>query len=322
VTHGVAPALRAVLAAALLLGAVPAQTYTPLSDAQREDGCWPAAEHGAAPEHAIEVHALVCLALLADGNMSGSGHNREQVQRGIAWLLRQQDAHGRIGFAPHPAWALGHAIAVYAIAEDLRLARPSGSAAIRRVDAVAHGLTALAAHVGTVRPEPDAELQLWCELLTVSAWSLAHDLPADERDAASALRRGAIELAVRARERRAVPPTTPRAKAAAALLASLRNETVAVSAAWPDGDVVAEPLAAFYAGVAAWREPERWFEDVVPRLEPCVAALSAAQKTTGRVERPGDFHAARGWLATTAGTVMCACLHYRYCPFSALDHGR
>jgi hypothetical protein len=320
VTGAGANALRAALGGVLLVAASSGQRQA-LHDAQRDDGCWPATEHGAAPELAVEVHALVCLALLADGGTSRRQVSLVQVERGIDWLLRQQDAHGRIGFAPHPAWALGHAMAVYAIMEDLRFAARTGPAPFPRARAIGAALSALAAHVGTVRPEPDAELRLWCELLAVSAWTLAHELPANEHEAASALRRGAIELEVRARERAPVAPVSPRARAAATLLASLRGEAPTV--VWPD-DVESEPLAAFYLGAAAWREIEGagdW-PALRQRLAPFATALRAAQATTGRVEAAGDFHAARGWLATTAATAMCACLHYRFCPFSALDHGR
>ena len=83
----------------------------------------------------IEATALVLLAFLGDGSTLQSGPHQQVLQRGIGWLLAQQQVDGMIGAGgQHPV--ARHALATYALAEAYGL---SGDRALLRgglVDAI------------------------------------------------------------------------------------------------------------------------------------------------------------------------------------------
>jgi hypothetical protein len=61
----------------------------------------------------VAATALVLLACLGDGSSMRSGLHRDVIQRGVGWLLGQQDRDGRFG----EGTTTPHALATYAVAE-------------------------------------------------------------------------------------------------------------------------------------------------------------------------------------------------------------
>lgn len=101
-----------------------------LSNHQDADGRWDADEfmkHDASGEPCegsgnsmqdVGVTGLALLAFLGDGNHPYSGTYREQVKRGVRWLVSEQDpATGLIGSRNSADFIYGHAIASYALIE-------------------------------------------------------------------------------------------------------------------------------------------------------------------------------------------------------------
>ena len=92
---------------------------------QRDDGSWHVMHDEAEedqPEPAetvrIGITGLAVLALQADGNTSESGPYARHVERGLAWLIDQQDpATGLIGPKSDISFIYGHAIATLTLAE-------------------------------------------------------------------------------------------------------------------------------------------------------------------------------------------------------------
>ncbi len=133
--HGATPATEKAVKAALAW----------LADNQEPDGRWDAARHGAGREmlvasqnrHSAGIRSdtgmtgLALLAFLASGHTHRAGAYRENVRRGLEYLLRVQSADGNLGGGATPfAVMYCHAMAACAVSEaygmtgDERLYRP------------------------------------------------------------------------------------------------------------------------------------------------------------------------------------------------------
>ncbi len=76
--------------------------------------------------HDIGVSGLALLAFLGDGNTHKAGVHRETVQKGLRWLLDQQDPEsGLFGEKSGNAYLYGHAIATLALCEAYNLSNRS-----------------------------------------------------------------------------------------------------------------------------------------------------------------------------------------------------
>jgi len=97
---------------------------------QEEDGSWspggfwmrcasePRCEGPGSYGLDVGVSALALLAFLGNGDTTVAGPHQRQVQRGIVWLLGEQDADsGRFGRSSGPSQVYEHAIATLAIGE-------------------------------------------------------------------------------------------------------------------------------------------------------------------------------------------------------------
>lgn len=104
----------------------PVQIRTAHSDAlawlekqQRPDGSWHG--DGEYERNDVGLTGLALLALMSGGETPASGARADSVQRGVKWLISQQDAdEGVIGKREGHSWAYDHAIAAQALCVALR----------------------------------------------------------------------------------------------------------------------------------------------------------------------------------------------------------
>jgi len=132
--HGATPTTEAAVKAALKW----------LADNQADDGRWDASDHGGGREMVVGgrnryragidadtgITGLALLALLASGHTHEKGEYRENVRRGLEFLLRSQAADGNLGGGAGAYAAMYcHAMAAFALSEaygmtgDYRLRR-------------------------------------------------------------------------------------------------------------------------------------------------------------------------------------------------------
>ncbi len=100
-----------------------------LSKHQDEDGRWDCAnfmkhdkegEPCTGPGNSVNdvgVTGLALIAFLGDGNTMKQGPHRKVVQKGVRWLLEQQQENGLIGTNSSQSYAYSHAIATVALCE-------------------------------------------------------------------------------------------------------------------------------------------------------------------------------------------------------------
>jgi len=322
------PILATLLLSGALAGSLPAQSRLPFwgTEAQADDGHWPAAEHGGRAVRDLRATALMSLAILADGTTMRSGAHRQIVKNGIKWIRDQQDPMGRFWLQSEPDWILDHAIATCAVAEATRLSnyRLTGATTERAFPPLIQHLQLLP--VGRA----DAELLLWCAwgALSFEEWRLGTSEEPEPKLPTS--RAAELVAEVRRHFPHAIASLrTDRQRAAAILLdqvlaehdvatdvatdviaaitASLRSDS------WPEAD--AEPLAVFYDSCAMFRQkdaPDAWLarsRTLTSRVE--------AQTTDG--DRPGSwalrgaFGADGGHCCTTPAEFLVLTLYYKYC---------
>jgi hypothetical protein len=75
------------------------------------------------PVHDVGVTGLAVLAFLGAGNTTSAGPHRDAVQRGVQWLVAQQDDQGRLGTAASVDFVYDHAIATLALCEAFGLSK-------------------------------------------------------------------------------------------------------------------------------------------------------------------------------------------------------
>ncbi|HYF49115.1 MAG TPA: zf-HC2 domain-containing protein [Planctomycetota bacterium] len=95
---------------------------------QEADGSWSTQKHGGSDNVDAGVTALAVLAFLGAGHTEKTGQFRENVRKGVAWIISQQGADGGIGakFGEggwHDGYAYHHAICGLALAEAAGMAR-------------------------------------------------------------------------------------------------------------------------------------------------------------------------------------------------------
>ena len=88
-----------------------------ISRQQNEAGNWAAPTAAEETSATVGVSALALLALLADGNTPSAGAHAGSVERGLAWLVAQQDESGRFGRVDADPLLPEHAIALTALIE-------------------------------------------------------------------------------------------------------------------------------------------------------------------------------------------------------------
>lgn len=301
-----------------------------LQRTQEADGHWSAPRFGGKAEADLRVNGLVMLALLADGSTSRNGPFRQQVRDCGSWLLKQQDDNGNLLLRADPDWLLDHAIACYALAEDLRLARRTKTYG---VEGVAKVLGALRMRLEIARPSPSAELRLWTTMCMQSLRASAKDRTDEEAAAAAvtALRGLATELETTLSKLPAAEAVSPRDRAAALLQAELlrpvasdakttdRAPEAAMEPAWPERPLD-DPLLTFYVTLTRWLRGGADWKALGPRLEQQVIKAQRARgpevagEQLGQTWDPqGEFGARNGRFGTHAGGLLLCTLYYRYC---------
>jgi hypothetical protein len=301
-----------------------------LQRTQEADGHWSAPRFGGKAEADLRVNALVMLALLADGSTSRNGPSRQQVRDCRSWLMKQQDSNGNLLLRADPDWLLDHAIACYALAEDLRLAKRAKAAG---VEAVVKALGVLRTRLEIARPSPSAELRLWTTMCMQSLRASAKDRTDEEAAAAAvtALRGAAAELETTLSKLPAAEAVSPRDRAAALLQAELlrpvdeaakttdRASEAAVEPVWPERPLD-DPLLTFYVSLTRWLRSGADWKAVAPRLEREVVKVQRARgpevegEQLGQTWDPqGEFGARNGRFGTHAGGLLLCTVYYRYC---------
>ncbi|MDA0372460.1 MAG: hypothetical protein O2865_01620 [Planctomycetota bacterium] len=113
-----------------------------IAENQSEDGRWDAdsADAGGAAVHDVGVTGLALLALLGEGNTPKAGPRAGAVEKGLAWLMGQQDPKtGLIGTTSSQTFIYDHAIATLALVEAFGLTedakrKPAAQAAINYLE--------------------------------------------------------------------------------------------------------------------------------------------------------------------------------------------
>lgn len=292
-----------------------AAAQIPLQDMLGEADHWSAAAHAFSADAELRVNALGVLAWLGDGSCSRSGPYRTAVRKVLVWLMAQQDEKGRFALRADPDWLLDHAMATYAVLENLRLTEYSLEKSWSPVLAAAAVLTA---EVPRVRPAPDFELRLWATMVGRSLLAAGTRLSLREdrvelgtrvTDAAAALQR--VLAGIEAGDRTG---QSPRERAAAVLLADLRGQ-VAELVPFPEQPML-DPLHAFYVAVAHWRRGPAECRSIQKAIEKHVVREQRSHtdvEVSGTWDPVGAWGERHGRIGATAAATLILEIYYRYC---------
>lgn len=313
--------LLPIVTAALLANSSAAQRPSLLQRSQLPDGSWPVERFGGNAEATLQVNALSLLVYLGAGNTRSTGPFRQQVEGGARWLASQQDEKGRLSLRADPEWLLDHAIASFALCEDLRLHKKPPEPEHAALPAAA----ALAAQLGLARPAPSIEMRLWSEMCVHSLQEAAGAFPADGDGArhAEPLQAAAAALAKTLARLAPLAACTPRERAAARLRAAHAGhfwpESEDLPPEWPV-ELLEDPLASFYVATACFcRGGKGWqrAQDILGRQ------VVRTQERQRRIDEDGEdlfgtwapagaFGKQSGRLGTTAGATLLLEIYYRY----------
>ncbi len=160
---------------------------------QDEDGRWDAAgfmKHDKEGDpctgpglavHDVGITGLALLAFLGEGNTLKLGTYRQQVRKGVKWLLEQQGENGLIGTTASQAFAYSHAIATVALCEAYGLSehRPYKVHAQNAVNYIANARNPYG--VWRYQPrEPDGDTSITGWMVQALLSAQAFDLAVDE----------------------------------------------------------------------------------------------------------------------------------------------
>ena len=140
-------------------------------------------------EHVVGVSALALLALMAQANESSCGDVNGAIERGVDWLILQQDpATGLIGQPSHSAFLYSHAIATQALCEAQRLDPREGvdavcQSAVRLIN-MAHNYNGAWRYTVPGNGENDTSITGWVMAALGAAQSIGLEVDPDAMNGA------------------------------------------------------------------------------------------------------------------------------------------
>lgn len=304
-------ALLPCLAGSVLCLGLPAQatriTLPYWTRVQEPAGNWSAVSGGGRADAGLRVTALMLLALLGDGTtLARREGSVRSLDKGVQWLRQQQDKKGRIALHTGPDWPLDHAMATCVLAEVLRTGGPAPLA-----EEVVAAVEALRTQLAAMRPCPDAEMRLWCDMIVRSLRQVVAIHAAKLGERAKSVATAADALAACVETLPATAARSPRQETAQCLRVVLAGgDGTAMGKAWLD-DPLRDPLTSFYAYTALYLRGGNDWAEAGKKITTVVARQLKEGEHKGSWEPVGEFGTENGRHGTTAAAILLLQVYYR-----------